>query len=464
MRCCCSRWETMAVGRGDRHRRRARRAPAPALADADRLRAAGWSSRACSSSPRRTTRSACADCATARSLVLRRSPRASSSRSTTCRSIDGHARRPAAHSELFGLAARSTRRSTSSSPSTTPEGQAAADAREQERLDGAARPARRHARCSADAARAADARGRRRLPRARDRRSPTTRKRVDLQDETRKKRIAARWAEAAPMIRVQSPARAGVAAARSRGRADAIERRSAQDEPAGRSLQRVQERRVRKALNAAFRFKCAYCESFFGATQPVAVEHYRPKAQGHDATHGETRAITGSPRPRGTTCCPPAPTATARASRRSAGEARDDRQGEQVPDRDRERRARATGRGEQRSSGSCCTRTSTTPSGTSSSSTRGSCVTPESRGRHSPQGPCSIDVYALQRPGLVKAREALQIRDPGADRRSCGARPRASTPTRHDARSGGRSSSEELAGAAALLMTASSPTRRWRGS
>jgi uncharacterized protein (TIGR02646 family) len=35
---------------------------------------------------------------------------------------------------------------------------------------------------------------------------------------------------------------------------------------------------VRKALNAAFHFKCAYCEAFFGATGPVAVEHYRPKS------------------------------------------------------------------------------------------------------------------------------------------------------------------------------------------
>jgi uncharacterized protein (TIGR02646 family) len=36
---------------------------------------------------------------------------------------------------------------------------------------------------------------------------------------------------------------------------------------------------VREALNESFRFKCAYCESFYGATQPVAVEHYRPKGK-----------------------------------------------------------------------------------------------------------------------------------------------------------------------------------------
>lgn len=35
---------------------------------------------------------------------------------------------------------------------------------------------------------------------------------------------------------------------------------------------------VKEALNKAFERKCAYCESFFGATQPLDVEHYRPKA------------------------------------------------------------------------------------------------------------------------------------------------------------------------------------------
>lgn len=37
------------------------------------------------------------------------------------------------------------------------------------------------------------------------------------------------------------------------------------------------ERSIVDALNAHFGFKCAYCESSYGATQPVDVEHYRPK-------------------------------------------------------------------------------------------------------------------------------------------------------------------------------------------
>lgn len=34
---------------------------------------------------------------------------------------------------------------------------------------------------------------------------------------------------------------------------------------------------VKEALNKLFHYKCAYCESFYGATQPVDVEHFRPK-------------------------------------------------------------------------------------------------------------------------------------------------------------------------------------------
>ena len=36
---------------------------------------------------------------------------------------------------------------------------------------------------------------------------------------------------------------------------------------------------LRSALNQHYRYKCAYCETFYGATQPVAVEHYRPKGE-----------------------------------------------------------------------------------------------------------------------------------------------------------------------------------------
>ena len=36
---------------------------------------------------------------------------------------------------------------------------------------------------------------------------------------------------------------------------------------------------VRAALEKAFGGKCAYCETSYAATQPVAIEHYRPKGE-----------------------------------------------------------------------------------------------------------------------------------------------------------------------------------------
>lgn len=36
---------------------------------------------------------------------------------------------------------------------------------------------------------------------------------------------------------------------------------------------------VRAALEQAFGGKCAYCETYYGASQPVAIEHYRPKGE-----------------------------------------------------------------------------------------------------------------------------------------------------------------------------------------
>ncbi|EKN4790090.1 HNH endonuclease [Yersinia enterocolitica] len=43
---------------------------------------------------------------------------------------------------------------------------------------------------------------------------------------------------------------------------------------------------VKWRLNALFHYKCAYCESFFSASAPVDIEHYRPKgAVSEDAAH-----------------------------------------------------------------------------------------------------------------------------------------------------------------------------------
>ena len=36
---------------------------------------------------------------------------------------------------------------------------------------------------------------------------------------------------------------------------------------------------IRAALEVAFGGKCAYCETFYASTQPVAIEHFRPKGE-----------------------------------------------------------------------------------------------------------------------------------------------------------------------------------------
>jgi len=166
---------------------------------------------------------------------------------------------------------------------------------------------------------------------------------------------------------------------------------------------------VRQTLNAAFRFKCAYCESNFGATQPVAVEHYRPKgkiktAQG-DVVPGYywLAADWDNLLPSCTDCNSPRRQLIAGveitagkgnwfplASERTRAQAP-----EREADEDRlllhpyrdfpDRHLEFIDEG--------VVRARLSPGG-----------------RASPKGHASIEVYALQRPGLVKAREAMQIR------------------------------------------------------
>lgn len=165
---------------------------------------------------------------------------------------------------------------------------------------------------------------------------------------------------------------------------------------------------VRQALNAAFGFKCAYCESNFGATQPVAVEHFRPKGkvktpQGDIPGYYWLAADWDNLLPSCTDC---------NSARRQliGGVEVTAGKGNWFPIASEQRRARAPDEeaAEERlllhpyldfpdrhlefiDEGVVRSRLS--PSG-----------------RASPKGHASIDVYALQRPGLVKAREAMQIR------------------------------------------------------
>ncbi len=54
------------------------------------------------------------------------------------------------------------------------------------------------------------------------------------------------------------------------------------------SFKRYKDRQVKAALHQLFHGKCAYCESSYTATQPVDVEHFRPKGrvQGEDNHDG----------------------------------------------------------------------------------------------------------------------------------------------------------------------------------
>ncbi|MGA4507150.1 hypothetical protein ACQB6R_05480 [Propionibacteriaceae bacterium G1746] len=47
----------------------------------------------------------------------------------------------------------------------------------------------------------------------------------------------------------------------------------------GKKFQAYKNEDVRDRLEAVFGGKCAYCESVYAATQPVAIEHFRPKGE-----------------------------------------------------------------------------------------------------------------------------------------------------------------------------------------
>ena len=169
-------------------------------------------------------------------------------------------------------------------------------------------------------------------------------------------------------------------------------------------LRRYKLTAVKEALNVAFHFKCAYCESFFGATQPAR----RRALPAEERCAGRRRARLGRLLLARRALGEPAavvhrlqPAAQADTARRQRADAR---QGEPVPDRLRGRSGRR--RRETRSSEARLL------------------VHPylDDPGKHfvfEPDGIVSwttarrasesIRVYALLRRGLVQARRALQL-------------------------------------------------------
>jgi hypothetical protein len=159
---------------------------------------------------------------------------------------------------------------------------------------------------------------------------------------------------------------------------------------------------VKDALNKAFHFKCAYCESFFGATQPLDVEHFRPKSGvlvGNELTWGVyywLAARWGNLLPSCTDCNRPRRQTLPDGTTRTLGKAN------QFPIASEAKRAAAEG--EEKHEGRLLVHPSLDrpekhivfePDGIVSWRTR--------------KGEESVRVYALLRRGLVQARRAFEL-------------------------------------------------------
>ena len=165
---------------------------------------------------------------------------------------------------------------------------------------------------------------------------------------------------------------------------------------------------LRDALNAVYGYKCAYCESYFGGTQPVAVEHYRPKGE---VIEGSVRLKPGyywlaatwkNLLPSCTDCNSPRRQVTQDGKKVVRGK------GNFFPLAAGSRRARAPGQ-EKREKPLLLHPELDQPGKHLDFPTdreRAGIVRPMlQRGRPSPKGEASIDVYALDRPQLVRARK-----------------------------------------------------------
>jgi uncharacterized protein (TIGR02646 family) len=163
---------------------------------------------------------------------------------------------------------------------------------------------------------------------------------------------------------------------------------------------------VREALNAGFRFKCAYCESFYGHIGPVAIEHYRPKAKvtteaGDLPGYYWLAAKWQNLLPSCTDCNSP-------RKQKMAGRLVTMGKGNQFPIANEARRAHA--RHEERNEGRLLLHPYLDrPELHLEFDDDGLVRSRRTSGRPSSKASRSIEVYALQRPKLVDARHEQQI-------------------------------------------------------
>jgi uncharacterized protein (TIGR02646 family) len=163
---------------------------------------------------------------------------------------------------------------------------------------------------------------------------------------------------------------------------------------------------VREALNTRFRFKCAYCESFYGATQPVAIEHYRPKAK-VKTSRGDKPGYYWLAA-RWLNLLPSCTDCNSERKHVLLDEQVTVGKGNQFPIVDEARRARAPD--EERNEGRLLLHPYLDrPERHLEFDSEGLVRARRSGGRTSRKGRTSIDVYALQRPILVQARVARQL-------------------------------------------------------
>jgi hypothetical protein len=168
---------------------------------------------------------------------------------------------------------------------------------------------------------------------------------------------------------------------------------------------------LREALNQVYGFKCAYCETYF-AGQPVAVEHYRPKGaviDGKDRLPGYywLAAAWKNLLPSCTDCNSP------RRQEMEDGKKVVRGKGNRFPLAPGSRRARAPGQ-EKRESPLLLHPEIDFPEEHIEFAVdreRAGIIRPAlKRGRPSPKGVASIDVYALDRPQLTRARADFALR------------------------------------------------------
>jgi hypothetical protein len=169
--------------------------------------------------------------------------------------------------------------------------------------------------------------------------------------------------------------------------------------------------RLRQALNQVYGFKCAYCETYF-AGQPVAVEHYRPKGaviEGKDRLPGYywLAAAWKNLLPSCTDCNSP------RRQEMEDGKKVVRGKGNRFPLAPGSRRAKAPGQ-EERENPLLLHPEIDTPEEHIEFATdreRAGIVRAALQGgQPSPKGVASIDVYALDRPQLTRARGDFALR------------------------------------------------------